>query len=69
MITGTPPTISPDATIRASPMLLQDLKSEVTVQALVADAELCLIWYTVSGNPRLLSSACTRARANHLLAW
>ena len=44
VVTGTPPTITEDATIRAAPALLSRIESNHRTLWILGQVELCLVW-------------------------
>jgi hypothetical protein len=55
VITGTPPSIREDATVRIAPEILKGIDVSPSVLQVLAEAELCLLWGKVSGYHSLLS--------------
>lgn len=47
LITGSPPSIREDSSIRSAPTLLQGLSHEPAIQRLLGEVELCLLWETL----------------------
>jgi hypothetical protein len=50
VITGTPPSIREDATIRIAPEILKDIDLSSSVLQVLAEAELCLLWGKVTAH-------------------
>jgi hypothetical protein len=53
VITGTPPSIREDATIRIAPEILKGVDLSTSILQILAEAELCLLWGKVSNAPQL----------------
>lgn len=56
LVTGSPPSVSEDGTIRLAPEILKHLHKTQAVTRLLGEVELCLMWTKVSSSIPLTSS-------------
>jgi hypothetical protein len=57
VITGTPPSIREDATIRIAPEILKGVDLSTSILQILAEAELCLLWGKVSNPSNIMNSS------------
>jgi hypothetical protein len=69
IVTGTPPTITADASIRAATSLLASLKAIPAIVVIVAEAELCLLWYKVCKHHNTTGCGGTSITHSNTVGW